>query len=207
MEKSCSPAPVEAAEQDQARTETRPKWSALLTFTSVSSNLLLAVAIALSIVSGIVIPALSIFLGKLFDAFTSFGANDLDGPGLVHQVSRYGLGLVILGGISGAFNAAFFASWLVFGELRAKRAREQSFKAMLSKDMAWFDTRETGIAALASRIQTFVQPPVMKLSSNGVSSESFESFRWLFHSHWALQYNTSSQCWLPSALPSTTPGI
>jgi ATP-binding cassette subfamily B (MDR/TAP) protein 1 len=50
-------------------------------------------------------------------------------------------------------NSFYFFFFLTFGELRARGARNRIFDALIKKDMAWFDTRETGIAAFLPAIQ------------------------------------------------------
>jgi ATP-binding cassette subfamily B (MDR/TAP) protein 1 len=50
-------------------------------------------------------------------------------------------------------NSIYFFFFLTFGELQARSARNRIFDALMSKDMAWYDTRETGTAALLPAIQ------------------------------------------------------
>lgn len=131
-------------------------WRALFTFTSKVHVIPLILALIFSVASGIIIPALAIFLGYIFGLFTQYGAEQISGPDLVHHVARYGLYLVGLGCASGVLNAVYFMSWLVFGELQAKAVREKLFDGMLEKEMVWYDMRKAGIPTLISRLQTFV---------------------------------------------------
>ena len=142
--------------QDHKGSAGDPKSSilSLFAFTSNTQIFSLLCAIALSIASGLIIPTFAILLGKLFDAFTEFGANRSTGTELVHMVSMYGVGLVVLGGASGLLNSVFFASWLFSGELLAKVARERIFESLLEKDIRWFDEQECGTEALISRTNT-----------------------------------------------------
>lgn len=132
----------------------RPGWRSLFNFTSRSHLFPLLSALLLSVASGIIIPALAIFLGKVFDQFTSFGAGKITGSSLIKQISLYALALVGLGTASGILNAGYFMFWLVFGELQAKSARDKLFDGMLEKDMEWYDMRKAGIDTLISRLQT-----------------------------------------------------
>lgn len=132
----------------------RPGWRSLFHFTSRLHIFPLSVALALSIASGIIIPALAIILGKIFGLFTNYGANEISGSDLVKQVSIYGIALVGLGAVSGLLNAGFFMFWLIFGELQAKSIRDKLFEGMLEKDMEWYDMRKSGIDTLISRLQT-----------------------------------------------------
>ena len=143
-------------EDDQV---TQAGWLALFEFTRKSHLIIFLLAISFSVASGLIIPALAIFLGKIFDPFTSFGGGGISGPDLVKRVSTYGIALVGLGSTSGILNALFFGSWLLFGELQAKSARETLFSAMLEKDLEWYDMRKDGVEALIARQQTYVEMP------------------------------------------------
>jgi ATP-binding cassette subfamily B (MDR/TAP) protein 1 len=47
----------------------------------------------------------------------------------------------------------YFFFFLTFGELQARSARTRVFETLIKKDIGWFDTRETGVAAFLPRIQ------------------------------------------------------
>lgn len=128
----------------------------LFKFTSRSHFPTLLIALVLSIASGIVIPAFAVLLGKIFNAFTTFGEGQISGPDLVKKVSTYGIALAGLGFGSGLLNAFYLGFWLVFGELQAKSVREKLFDSMLRKDMEWYDMGEFSIETLISRQQTYV---------------------------------------------------
>ena len=168
MEENTEPA-VNAGENCQQNPQTvngsqgddlyvQATWTSLFAFTTKSHLPVLCVALSLSVASGIVIPAFAVFLGKVFNAFTDFGTGKLDGPALVHKVSRFALYLIELGGISWMLNGAFYMAWLVFGELQARDARDQLFDSMLRKDMAWYEMRKAGVGALIPRLQACVAP-------------------------------------------------
>ena len=131
-------------------------WRSLFNFTSTKHTINLTAAVLLSMASGIIIPALAVFLGKLFDVFTSYGGKHTSKSDLVKEVSANGIGLVALGCASGVLNATYFMSWLIFGELQAKTAREKLFDGLLDKNMGWYDTQKAGLETLMSRLQTYV---------------------------------------------------
>lgn len=131
----------------------RPGWRSLFNFTAKPHIIPLLLALTLSVASGIIIPALSIFLGKVFDCFTSFGAGTISGSDLLKKISMYGLALVGLGSASGLLNAGYFMFWVLFGELQAKSARDKLFEGLLEKEMEWYDMRKLGIDTLISRLQ------------------------------------------------------
>ena len=146
-------ADFEADEEDNNVAKSA-SWRSLFKFTSKTDILLLLSALILSIAAGIVTPALAIFLGKIFDLFTNFGAGEINGSDLVNEVSTNAIVLVVLGAASGLLHTGYFVLWLVFGELQAKNIRERLFNGMLEKDMSWYDMRTDGIETLISRLQT-----------------------------------------------------
>ena len=129
-------------------------WRSLFNFTSTRDALPLLSAIIFSIAAGIITPALAIFLGKIFDLFTNFGAGEISGSDLVKEVSTYAIILAGLGTASGLLHAGFFMLWLVFGELQAKHVKERLFEGMLEKEMGWYDMCTDGVDTLVSRFQT-----------------------------------------------------
>lgn len=131
----------------------RAKWQALFNFTSKQHALPLFLALVSSITSGIVIPALAVFLGKAFNEFSNFGSGKLTGHDLVRKVGNYSTVLCVLGGGSGLLNDAFYSLWLLFGELQAKKSRNMLFDALLKKDLQWYDMRKSGVEPLISRLQ------------------------------------------------------
>ena len=144
---------LEAQEQEN-RLARRPSWRSLIEFTSKKDTNLFLVAVTLSIASGIVAPALAIFLGKIFDLFTSFGAGEISGTDLLKNVSKYSIILAGLGTGSGLLHASYFMLWLIFGELQAKYLRRRLFDSMLEKGLGWYDMRTDGIDTLVSRLLT-----------------------------------------------------
>ena len=132
----------------------RPGWRSLFNFTARPHLVPLLLALTLSVASGIITPALSIFFGKVFDCFTTFGAGTISGADLLKKISTYGLALLGLGSASGLLNAGYFTFWLLFGELQAQSARDKLFNGMLEKEMEWYDMRKSGIGTLISRLQT-----------------------------------------------------
>ena len=154
MDEDVEEGAVHATTPDEHRGDKNAGWGSLFSFTTRDHILPLVIAILLSIASGIIIPALAIFIGKLFNLFTEYGAGKLSGPDLVRKISRYDLYMLILGGASMLFNAGYFGFWIYFGELQAKSVRDRLFDGLLEKDMEWFDMRTAGVNTLLSRLQT-----------------------------------------------------
>lgn len=130
------------------------RWRSLFNFTTTAHLFPLVVGVILSFASGITIPALAIFLGRIFDSFVNYGGDTLTSIELVEQVSQDGLYLLALGCVSWMLNGSYFMFWIVFGELQAKSVRDMLFESMLGKEVAWYDMRKTGVNSMVSRFQT-----------------------------------------------------
>ncbi|MCJ1322561.1 hypothetical protein MMC15_007910 [Xylographa vitiligo] len=153
-EESVDQTGVDSADEEHLQ---HAKWVSLFNFTSKTHILPLTIAACLSVASGIVIPALAIFLGKIFDTFTDYGAGTISGADLTKQTSLNGLYLLGLGSVSWILNGSFFMFWLLFGELQARHIREMLFDGMLQKEMAWYDMRKSGVNAMIPRLQTQIR--------------------------------------------------
>lgn len=129
-------------------------WMSLFNFTDKRHTLALAAAVLFSVISGLVVPATAILLGNIFGSFTSFGGGQISSDEMMGEVTSYVLFLVVLGVASWFFSGAFFACWLMFGELQAEVAREKLFEGLVDKDMEWYDMRKSGVAGLISGVQT-----------------------------------------------------
>lgn len=146
---------VELNHEDEESDRLRnPSWQSLFYFTSRVTIFPLSLSLILSVASGVIIPAIAIILGKIFDVFTIYGSKTISGSELVHQVTTFGVALAVLGCVSGILNAGFFMSWVVSGELQAKSAKEKLFEDMLEKEIEWYDLRKAGINTFISRLQT-----------------------------------------------------
>ena len=132
----------------------RARWLDLFLFYRGINAYTLISAIIFTVVSGIVLPGQAIFLGRMFDLFTSLGADQISSNDLVLRMASFATKFCAFGIASGALNAIFFGLWVVFGELQAKAASENIFVCILNKEMAWYDTRKAGIATFVSRLQT-----------------------------------------------------
>ena len=130
------------------------RWHDLFNFTSKTHSVTLVLALITSVVSGMIVPALALFFGKIFNYFTSFGGNQISGLDLKQDVSSYACYLFGLGCASGLLNACFYMLWMIFGELQAKGAREKLFNGMIEKEMEWYDRRTAGISTHSSRLQS-----------------------------------------------------
>ncbi|KAL7273862.1 ATP-dependent permease [Rhizina undulata] len=132
-------------------------WLSLFGFVERKHLYVFGAAVSFSVVSGCVGPGLSILMGKIFGAFSSYGSGDYDSWTLVHEVRKYVIILAGLGAANWFLTCAFFSCWLMFGELQAKSARESLFEGLIVREIEWYDKRKTGVTGLVSRCQTQVK--------------------------------------------------
>ena len=139
--------------EDGERKNAVTSWRALFNFTDKTHLITLAPALFLSIISGILLPALAIFFGKFLDAFSSFGAGHLGGQDFMDKVLIDTYALIGLGGATWILKGGYFTIWLLFGELQAKSVRDALFQSLLEKDLDWYEMRTSGVGSLLSRSQ------------------------------------------------------
>lgn len=137
-------------EQDYA---SKVGWKALFAFTTTSHIAVLLSALASAAIAAATLPVFSVIYGLVFGAYSDYGAEKLDGDGLLSEVTRLCLIMTGIAAASWILNSIFFFLFLLLGELQAKSARTRVFDALIQKDMAWFDMRESGIAAFLPTIQ------------------------------------------------------
>jgi ATP-binding cassette subfamily B (MDR/TAP) protein 1 len=117
---------------------------------------MLTIAITLTVMTGMVIPAFAILLGMLFDTFTNFGSTTISSLQLTEETAKDCKALLGLGIGSLILNGMYLALWVIFGELQAKNIRSRLFSELLDRDLEWFDMQRGGIGALISRLQMYV---------------------------------------------------
>lgn len=142
---------------EQVPGRAKPRWKSLFNFYSRRHAPIFITALLLATAAGITGPALAIFFGKIFDAFSAFGSGAVDGNLLMHKVSVDAIALCILGATVWFLKGGYFALWMVFGELQAKNTRDQLFQSLLEKDFEWYEMRTSGIQALLPRLQTYAR--------------------------------------------------
>jgi ATP-binding cassette subfamily B (MDR/TAP) protein 1 len=128
-------------------------WKVLFGFTTRRQVPVILCGIASTTVAALTMPAFAIFYGLIFGQYTMYGAGSIDSDTLMSNMAKYCVilaGICALNWVASSFHYFFF---LTFSELQARGARNRIFDALLKKDMAWFDTRKTGIAAFLPTVQ------------------------------------------------------
>jgi ATP-binding cassette, subfamily B (MDR/TAP), member 1 len=94
-------------------------------------------------------------MGKYFDALANYGAGKINDHELAEKVLLTTYGLIGVGATAWILKGGFFAVWLAFGEMQAKKVRNMLFQGLLVKDLEWFEMRSAGVGSLLSRLQTY----------------------------------------------------
>ena len=128
-------------------------WNALFSFTTKRHLPVLCSACLGAAVAALTMPALAILYGFIFREYADFGAGRTSGTTFLRNTSRYCTYLAAVGGLNWLANSIYFMSFLTFGELQARSARDRIFDALLRKNIAWYETRETGAAAFLPAVQ------------------------------------------------------
>lgn len=131
----------------------KPSWKSLFGFTTQKHLSTLVLGATLALFAGCVTPVLAIFLGNVFDLFTSFGAGQTDAAELRSKIVTNCFGMMGLGAAGWFLNGAYFATFVVFGEYQAFSIRNKVFAKLLNRDVAWFEGQREGSGAFLSGIQ------------------------------------------------------
>ncbi|KAI4946954.1 hypothetical protein J4E86_008577 [Alternaria arbusti] len=131
--------------------------------------------IAMASVAALSMPAFAILYGLVFGQYTSYGEGSISSSQLMSNMARFCVILTALATLNWIANSFYYLFFLMFGELQARSARNRIFDALIKKDMAWFDTREDGIAAFLPTVQISILGSI--LSGKAVVTTSTRAFR------------------------------
>lgn len=128
-------------------------WKALFGFTTRKHVPGLLGALLGATIAALTMPVFAIVYGLIFGKYTEYGAGQISGNEMMSSITRYCIIITGLATINWISNSLYFLFFLAFGEMQARSARNRIFEALIQKDLAWYDTRETGVTALLSAIQ------------------------------------------------------
>lgn len=138
------------------RSTRKPRWLAIFDFTQAHHLWFLVPAVIVTACSASVGPAAGVFIGRFGDAVAQFGGGLIDSATLRERTKPTVNAFITLGCVSLVLSAMMYASWTGFGEMQAKRVREDLFRNLLEKDLDWFEARESSVASVLTRLQTYV---------------------------------------------------
>lgn len=131
----------------------KPSWKSLFGFTTRKLLPTLAVGAVAALLAGCVTPALAIFLGNVFDLFTTFGAGHIQPDGFMSKIVMNCLGMIGLGAAGWLLNGTYFGIFVAFGEIQAWSIRKMVVVNLLKCDIEWFEAQREGSGAFLSGIQ------------------------------------------------------
>lgn len=128
---------------------------ALFGFTLRRHLPILCLGIIFAVCTAALLPIAAVLLGKFTDASAQFAGGAIDSATLHDRMRRPLNGMLVVGACSFVTHAGMFTSWTIFGELQANSVRDDLFRSLLNKDLEWFEARESGVASLLTRLQTY----------------------------------------------------
>ncbi|KAJ5811972.1 hypothetical protein N7474_008273 [Penicillium riverlandense] len=146
------------------RSPMQPSWKSLFGFTSKRHLPTLVAGSCFALVASCITPAFAIFLGNIFDSFTSFGAGQSSAQRLQDSIVSNCFGMVGLGVAGWFLNGAYYALFVAFGELQASSIRDNVFIELLKRDVEWFEAQQEGSGAFLSGIQANIHDLQMATS-------------------------------------------
>jgi ATP-binding cassette subfamily B (MDR/TAP) protein 1 len=147
------PEKISCQNNDEQQYVLQVGWKALFGFTTKKHLPIFTGAMLSALIAAATLPVFAIIYGLIFRDYTDYGAGKLDSIALRSSVTRYCLILTGIASVNWMANSVCFFFFVTFGELQARSARNKIFDALMSKDMAWYDTRETDTAAFLPAMQ------------------------------------------------------
>lgn len=129
------------------------RWKDLFRFTKRSHAPALLGTFVTALVGALTMPAFAVVYGFIFREYSKIGAQRIDGSALRESVDTYCLILLGIVIANWLFNSVYFVFVTIFGELQARSARQAVFDGLMRKSITWYDTQESGIAAMLPGIQ------------------------------------------------------
>ncbi|KAK1981629.1 ABC transporter [Colletotrichum cereale] len=135
----------------------KPSWTHLFAFSNCHHLPTIGTGIVAACLCAALRTTIAVVLGRMFQVISNYGSGSSSVPDTIGQISWLSIVICCLG--LGAFvgNTVLLTSWVVFGELQAKVARESIFGTLLAQDMSWYDKQANGIPGLLVRIETQIR--------------------------------------------------
>lgn len=143
-------APLAKAKPDDA------EWKHLFAFLQPWHYIVLASALVSTTAQVVAQIVTVILIGKIFDELARFAA---DGRHPSNAFDNVMFWVYILAGVAAAHLVSSFwllKSWIKYGEQQAMGARFRVFKAILIRDISWFDSFGDGMSAMLTANERYV---------------------------------------------------
>jgi len=116
-------------------------------------SILLVALIASAAVAGAKV-AFAVVLGQIFELVSQLGGAFITADTALARVSMWCAILTGLGAFKAVSAACFMTCWIVHGEYRARSVRSRIFRSLLTKKLAWIESRPNGLASITTALQT-----------------------------------------------------
>jgi ATP-binding cassette subfamily B (MDR/TAP) protein 1 len=157
-----------------------PSYKGLYRFYTHKDLPLLVPAIATSVASGVLVPAFSVLLGKIFTSLGAFGNGQISATEMERQVTLFVIGICIVGAAAWALGWAHMSLWLAFGENTARRARVQILEGLMEKSMAWYDEKSANNGVSGQMNKAVKYPPYIYVANLDILT----TYRLLCRNRW-----------------------
>ncbi|RLN95263.1 hypothetical protein BBJ28_00026882, partial [Nothophytophthora sp. Chile5] len=145
-----------AVEDEEEVLTTKPEtnvlpFTELFAFADLTDKMLMAVGTVGGMVAGVMRPLQIVLLGDVINAFNPTSSGGSGETDIKSSVNRVALNLTILGVVSIVACFAQVFCWSTTASRQAKRIRNLYIKAIITKEIGWFDVNNP--MQLASRVE------------------------------------------------------
>lgn len=127
-------------------------YKVIFAFTCATHLLVLLPALLLAGLSGAIKPITSVLVGRFLTSFSKFSAGSIDDSELTRSTRDQVLALVGLGVATWIVRGVFCCAWITYGESQARSIRERLYSTLLTRDLQWFESQQSGVSTLLSRL-------------------------------------------------------
>ncbi|KAF9876977.1 ABC a-pheromone efflux pump [Colletotrichum karsti] len=124
----------------------------------------LALAIVAACACAAIRTVYAIALGQVFQIITDYGSGIASPPDTLSQISKWCSIICYLGVGALIANSILMTTWVIFGELQARSAREATFHDLLYQKVSWYDGQPEGTPGMLVRIESQVRELQMATS-------------------------------------------
>jgi ABC-type multidrug transport system fused ATPase/permease subunit len=117
----------------------------------------LSVALVASIANGVIEPVLTLLISRMFQEVSNVAMASTESNDAMSRVSACAAGIFAVGVLCVATNWISAMSWGYLGAKQSARARRLVFRALIYKDMTWFNTT-ISVTSLISTAYKYVCP-------------------------------------------------
>jgi ATP-binding cassette subfamily B (MDR/TAP) protein 1 len=131
----------------------------IFVFGSSEDAVALSVALVASIANGVMEPVLSLLISRMFQEVSNVAMAPTESNDALSRVSACAAGVFSVGVLCIATNWVSAMSWGYLGAKQSARARRLVFRALIYKDMTWFNTTISVTSLISTAYKYVCQRP------------------------------------------------